>query len=233
MLPEEARTLSQNSMYANKEHLEEPIRLAPRKLSRGKTFAIIGCGVVLMSCPLVGPFLVMVLMSNRPHHHPAGYDPLMAAINKKDAKAVEEILKSGVNPNTYPQEEVDLEDEDDVSALNSAAQQGSTEIVQILLDHGADPNMGDGWSYNPLSAAIGNRSTMELLIKRGAKVNDNNGNSYSLWWAAMDGKVEAVNFLLDHGANPKTNLNGRLIDALKEVKGSPEILVILRKHGGS
>ena len=203
---------------------------APQKISRGKTFAIIGCVVVLISFPSVGFLIFIRLVSNRNHHHPAGYDRLMAAIYKKDAKAVEEILKSGVNPNTYPQEEVDLEDEDDVSALNSAAETGSIEIVRILLDHGADPNMGDGWSYNPLSAAIGNRNTMELLIRRGAKVNDSNGNSYSLWRAAMDGKVEAVNFLLDHGANPRSSLSGPLIDALKETNSSPEVIEIIRKR---
>ena len=156
----------------------------------------------------------------------------MAAIEKKDARAVMLILNGGFDPNTIPHEEADYMAEDDISPLNAAAFDGSTEIVRILLDHGADPNLGDGWSNNPLSAATEHESldTMAVLIKRGAKVNDEFGNSYALWGAAMDGKVIAVNYLLDHGANPKSNLSGPLLEALKDTGSSPKVIEIIRQR---
>ena len=174
-------------------------------------------------------FAFIAIFPNIPHNHPTGYDQLMSAIDKKDVKTVESILNNGFDPNTIPHEQADYTAEDDISPLNSAAQDGSTEIVKILLDHGANPNLGDGWSYNPLSAATQNENlkTMTLLIKRGAKVNDEFGNSYALWRATMDGKVKSTNFLLDHGANPKSNLSGSLLDALKETHSKPEIIQII------
>lgn len=161
----------------------------------------------------------------------------MTAIDAKDAAEVESLLGHGVDPNAFPSAEGDLIDEDDIAPINSAAVDGSTQIVRILLDHGADPNLGDGWSENPLAAATERQSldTMALLIERGAKVNDEPSGSSALWRAAVDGKVRAVSFLLDQGANPATEMftdhPQLLIDAVRDLKGSPIIIEMLQKKG--
>lgn len=172
-----------------------------------------------------------------PSDHPPGYDRLMSAIESKDAKVVESVLKSGVNPNVYPNTLRDMRREEDLAPINAAASIGSTAIVRLLLDHGADPNQADGWNSNPLCAATGPESieTMDLLVKRGAVINDEPGGSSALWRAAMDDRVRAVRFLLDRGANPRTWFHTThrqsLVDALRDVNGSPEIIALLRAHG--
>jgi hypothetical protein len=52
----------------------------------------------------------------------------------------------------------------------------------------------------------------------------------------MDGKTEAVAFLLEHGANPQTKAwtykkDHFLLDALSDGSGTPEIVALLKKAG--
>lgn len=112
---------------------------------------------------------------------------------------------------------------------------GNYEVVKLLLDHHADPNMGDGWDYNPLATASANNhiEVMRLLIARGARVNDDQFGSSALWQAAMDGKTESGSFLLAHGANPNTTANGneKLLHALESVEPRSNIIALLKKAG--
>lgn len=56
--------------------------------------------------------------------------------------------------------------------LHAAAQEGETKLVEMFLDHGADPNAEDRSKKTPLhEAAWGTHSqTVALLLARGAKV---------------------------------------------------------------
>lgn len=186
----------------------------------------LGCAFVLIA-PCVAVWLFI-----RPHlNHPRGYDRLIQAIERNDADAVTAVLNSGVDPNAYPDTDADQFFEDDSRPIDVAASDGSAGMVRLLLDHGADPNLGDGWNATPLSAAVEGESieTMQLLIQRGARVNDYPGGSSALWRAATDGKAKAVEFLLDHGASFDSG-NKSLIDALRELGGSPRIIAILQKR---
>jgi ankyrin repeat protein len=152
----------------------------------------------------------------------------MSAISSRHPVEVETILKSGVNPDIYPNTIEDCREEIDITPLNSAAEDGSTEIVRMLLDHGADPNKGDGWHVGgPLSAATRKDSlaTMALLLKRGASLNEYGGTGAAIWRAAMDGKVRSVRFLLDHGATTTPEF----LKLLRETQGSPEIISMIEK----
>ena len=168
------------------------------------------------------------------HHDPQGYNRLLAAIEANDAVTVESILRSGVSPNVFPNAPIDLMSEGDLALLNAAASSGKTKIVKILLDYGADPNIGDGWHRSPLCAAATKSyiDTMDLLVKRGAKVNDDAGGSNALWRAAMDGQVKAVSFLIDHGANPNTTFGPKPLEyTLKDEPHSEAIIKLLRAKG--
>lgn len=59
------------------------------------------------------------------------------------------------------------------SALHSAAMVNNPEMVQLLLDHGADPNLPGRRGGTPLhwAAWMGAKESAELLIKAGADVN--------------------------------------------------------------
>jgi ankyrin repeat protein len=202
---------------------------------RLSTIGTIGCGYVLLVCAGGALFFAWPFIFRPPH--PAGYDALLGAINREDAEGVKAVLDSGVNPNLYPNAEADIQLEDDIVPLDQAAENGNAEIVELLLNHGADPNKGDGWHANPLAAATQNDKTevMLLLIEGGAKVKDYPAGSSALWRAAWDRRVDAVKFLLDHGALANTRMNTpaseTLLHALKTSEESSEIIEILEQHG--
>lgn len=170
--------------------------------------------------------------------HPVGYDRLVSAIRHDDATEVRRILKSGVNPNRYPDSDLNRSLEDDITPLNIAAERGNLAVVTALLDFGADPNQGDGWHDNPLASAAeeNHLDVMELLVKRGAMVNDEGLRSNALWSAAMSGKGPAVGFLLEHGANPNTSLSYEpyttILKELTDQKCNPGCAHLIRKYGG-
>jgi hypothetical protein len=171
------------------------------------------------------------------------YEALMTAIEHHDVRAAGLELDRGTDPNRYPNDAVSVAAEADVSPLNVACDDDGIEIVRMLLDHRADPNMGDGWYECPLAAAAGanNVDAMRLLITRGARVNDRSGDggsgSSALWRAAMDGQTAAVRFLLAHGADPNTRfiLDGPipvpLVRALRDVHSGSTEIELLTKAG--
>ncbi len=82
-------------------------------------------------------------------------------------------------------------------------------FIRTLLDLGADPNYGDHAGFPSLIAALtcADREDMyeilELLLTRGADIQQRGYNDYTpLHWAVADGNINAIEFLLSHGADP-------------------------------
>lgn len=55
------------------------------------------------------------------------------------------------------------------TALHEAARLGRKELVQLLLDSGADPDPRSGYGLTPLALAaqMGHTEIMELLLQKG------------------------------------------------------------------
>lgn len=165
------------------------------------------------------------------------YENMVADVNANDIRAVKRDLDNGVDPNAIPNDTIALSNESDMAALCVAADNGNVAMVNLLLDYKADPNINDGWYHSPLESAAANDhiEVMKVLIQRGAHINDENGNSEALWRASVDGKIEAVKFLLSHQANPNTKcntskMNDRLIDVSKGFH-QDEVVKLLIKAG--
>lgn len=62
--------------------------------------------------------------------------------------------------------------------LHDAATRGHYEIVQLLLDHGFDPNLQGRYSENPLHRACekGHLNVVQVLLDAGANANGTNGS---------------------------------------------------------
>ncbi|KAH0365372.1 purine and uridine phosphorylase, partial [Aureobasidium melanogenum] len=140
-------------------------------------------------------------------------------------------------------EDADVEEEDEhgKTALSWASAEGHSNIVQILLDAGADVNaQGDHCdplqAANPLQAAIrgGHDKIVQMLLDRGACVNGEGGYYYpnALQAASSEGHDNIVQMLLDRGAdvNAQGGEDGSALQAAS-AKGHDNIVQMLLNKG--
>ena len=88
--------------------------------------------------------------------------------------------------------------------LLAAANDGSSAIVKLLLDHGAKMAVRDGTQTTPLLAATyaNDLATIRLLLDAGADVNEKSAARITpLMRAAQNGNLKAVEWLLARGAD--------------------------------
>ena len=93
------------------------------------------------------------------------------------------------------------------------------ELLELLLDRGADVNAQGGVFGNALQMAsfVGNKEIVELLLNRGANVNMEGGKyGNALQAASVRGKKEVVELLLERGANVDAR-GGKYGSALRAV----------------
>ena len=97
--------------------------------------------------------------------------------------------------------------------LHWATRKGHKDVVQLLLDRGADPNKAneDGGTQLHSAASGGHIAVVQLLLDRGA-----DPNKADIWeWTPLHraveyGRKDVVQLLLDRGANPNLeNRNGK------------------------
>lgn len=123
--------------------------------------------------------------------------------------------------------------------LLHAAGNGHKEVVNLLIQYGADPNPTDYYGYSPLCAAaeVGSIGTMRFLLDNGAQIDvccssqdPEGGTALILAW--YSGNKEAVQFLLDRGANPDfPNEEGYTILSAAAQSDDEELVESLIKKG--
>jgi ankyrin repeat protein len=110
------------------------------------------------------------------------------------------------------------------------------DLVQLLLDAGADPNIGNKLDITPLLQAsrYGNAGMISALLDSGAKLEVAAiGTETALMAAARSGNVEAVKVLLDAGANPNATepLDNQTALMWAVAEGHQEIVTVLIDAG--
>jgi mono/diheme cytochrome c family protein len=122
---------------------------------------------------------------------------LMAAIRGGDRPAIDRLLRE------VPRA-VKLRGPQGATPLMSAALYGDAALVSRLLAAGADPDARDIAGATALMWAVPDRRKMQLLLDAGADANarSDGGRSVLVVASGIVGAAQAVNLLLDYGADP-------------------------------
>jgi ankyrin repeat protein len=159
----------------------------------------------------------------------AGADQLalIQAAERGDRAHVEKLLQQGVNPNglTGPRGN---------TALVHAVALGDVEIVRVLLDAGADPDLKGG-GYTPLGFAAlhGHARIASLLLKAGANPNfkSSDGNT-PLTAAAGMNRVAVIRVLMRvHPDYTLFNSEGRTALSLAALENFEEAVHAMLEAG--
>ncbi|KAL9943972.1 hypothetical protein ACHAO3_008768 [Verticillium nonalfalfae] len=127
------------------------------------------------------------------------------------------------------------------SPLSVAVETGKLELVQLLLDHGAEIEAvfkgtgDDDTKDTPLTIAArqGLTEIVELLLERGANPNHYEGDlDPPLYLASWRGHVLIVKMLLEKGADPNAQLDGQDWTAVHAAYDNPEAMRLLLAKGG-
>lgn len=130
-----------------------------------------------------------------------------------NVEEVQNLLNKGVNPNANSYETSIRVGTIDIATtpLCVAAENGTKDVVKLLLDAGAEPNIADGYGDTPLYSATKKNHTdvVKLLLNAGVEPNvaDKYGDT-PLKLAVHNGCKMLVKLLLDRGAEPNITDNG-------------------------
>ena len=122
-----------------------------------------------------------------------------------NVEEVRKIISCGISPNFSA-------DGFGITPLIYASKHGHEDLVKLLLNMGADPNLANQRGCTPLHFAVGNFGTVKfvvgtvkLLLEARADPDkaDENGNT-PLNCGTMFSRTESVKLLLEAGGEPKT-----------------------------
>ncbi|MCC6697217.1 MAG: ankyrin repeat domain-containing protein [Candidatus Hydrogenedentes bacterium] len=122
---------------------------------------------------------------------------LELALHRENLELVTALLDSGANGNFT------LRDRNGETPLTLAYEERNTALISALIEHGVDVDYPNASGFNVLSIAALTGKTKELdaMIRLGANVNAAIPTP-PLRAAAHAGQVDAVRFLIEHGADP-------------------------------
>ncbi len=127
-----------------------------------------------------------------------GEHTLHALVEANASSQIKLRLENGADPNQKNQA--------GATPLILAVENKNSELVELLLKHGADPGLAgndtEGNLEQPVTIAskLGFFKVVEQLVDAGAKVNCDDG--WPLLYAVSRGHVDTVIFLLNKGADP-------------------------------
>lgn len=157
----------------------------------------------------------------------AGRTLLIIAVGRGDLEMAKLLVQAGASVNDCTDTPTGS------SVLAWAAEGNNLQVIELLLDHGADIDGTGRNSQSALFFAAGrNRLAMaKLLLRRGANPNKYTGRSTTrhlvtpMFAAVLEGQVEMMELLLAHGANlEKRSSVGATVLMCAAAGDKPEVL---------
>lgn len=112
------------------------------------------------------------------------------------------------------------------------------DVAKLLVQHGADVNLGDAQSNTPLmyAAFSGNEKLVEFLVSSGANVNAANYEGATPLMNAVLVKsfasTDVIKMLIEHGADVNAaEKDGMTVMSFASVRSSSDIKQLLRDNG--
>ncbi len=156
----------------------------------------------------------------------SGYTALNSCMASEHFDSVKFLLEHGAEPN--------IANNEGIAPLHYAILKGRLDIAELLLEHGAKPDFEYEKEYSlPLRLAVlcGKPEMVELLLKYNADINALSFDKKSALGAAITEKrLDMVDLLLEHGADPNCNAviglaasvgNVEVLEKLLAAKGDP------------
>lgn len=125
----------------------------------------------------------------------AGISTLMSATANNDIEGVKFFSEAGPSV-------INQRNKGGATSLHIACREGNFDIVQILIENGANVNVVDNEGWSPLMRAslIGNDKIVEILLKNGAKAHLLNSlNETALIHATMAKCTQCINQIIENG----------------------------------
>ncbi|CAH0028115.1 unnamed protein product [Clonostachys rhizophaga] len=136
--------------------------------------------------------LLLEKMAGVSHH------TLHSAVSAKDLNLVQQLVEKGAD--------INLKDENQLTALMLASHHGYVEIILYLIDQGADINTcSSETKVTALLIAVkaGWRNVVRLLVEKGADVSAADHSGWTvLHFACERNYLTLARFLIAHGADP-------------------------------
>lgn len=126
--------------------------------------------------------------------------PLHAAVRHHDVDAAAAVLAAGANVDSLQTPGYR------VPPLSIASRTGDEQMARLLIANGANVNARDEVGNTPLHAAAGAQAAppamTALLLSMGADPNiRGRKGATAVWYAALSGRAEIVQLLVEHGAD--------------------------------
>jgi ankyrin repeat protein len=165
-----------------------------------------------------GVLLLTLLISTASARQDQG-EEFLAAARKGDIAAVKALLAKGVDVNTKSRY--------GATALSFACDRENTELVRVLIEHGADVNVQDTfYKATPIvwAGQKGNAEIVKLLLDRGAR-----GIDQALMMGVGGGHTAMVKVVLEKGGVLPQTLTLALTQATRAKQ--TEIVELLKNAG--
>ncbi len=173
-----------------------------------------------------------------------GFTALVRACLNGDSKAVSSIIDMGADtslPSGHRRNPLGLSKEakyyDCMPPIIAALISQDVSSAELLVRHGAAPNVFDNVGTPAILYSVHHMQTMELLLENGADPDlRDTSRMTALMEAALEGNAEIVRLLLRYGADPTMrNWSGESAEDLAVARGHVDIAALLRdaeKMGG-